>query len=769
MAQIQESPRRSGRKRQSNKKYTNDLFEVVDLLGSPEDEFVVPVESEDDYAEADDVEAEDEDVNESLLSAGASDDEDSDAAGQVDDDLTEIIGDEVDRIPRVDTGAALNRIHTVNVNRLNFRKESVAEEADSELHSRGLGPFGKTSSRDLSISSMVGVVDEDVRPFASAGDKWMSDMTLPSRRCDQHGRGGMSLSLYQPREARLRLECDGWDWYYEGLGRRNLDRWQRLEKMEPKAAGNQPETKSSAKFVAGPADNQRLFNLGPRESFKIMNAWNSNAPVNGWTPVARPMYDERRAWILNMGQHVQCLEWVPHQNESTQFLAVSFLPQRSSASSESNAGQSGPDTANAFVPDTSMTSSIEIWRFESSGGGVDLAANIDEDSPPRLDLVLHSDCGHVRDLKWNNSPRQPGMAQSDPATRHLGLLATVHSDGAVRVVDLSIPRSDTSSRPTPTHVTLAHAAFTSRPPGTVCTSLTWLSPCLLAAGCANGHICIWDLSTHLSNPHPPANALPTIYTSLHTSYIVSLTACTPSRPNLLVTSCIDGHNRLTDLRALHADSAFSQRSRISSSPLSWHDHIHHVLSTDESHCVRMSPLRSFLHSLALMRYASHVLCIDSSPVHASVAVGTADGAVTVVNPVRKLWRGRGRMQVWREKVVGHEWRRGRPNRDPTTKSGGEAKGDGQGSADSELDFPEGLTRLTTGYALENVSLAMQTPGAEEKKARGQPGAASAPPPTIHEEKTGVKCVAWNPNLRAGGWLAAGFGDGLVWVEDVARD
>lgn len=90
---------------------------------------------------------------------------------------------------------------------------------------------------------------------------------------------------------------------------------------------------------------------------------------------------------------------------------------------------------------------------------------------------------------------------------------------------------------------------------------------------------------------------------------------------------------------------------------------------------------------------------------------------------------------WLQLVFRQEWVRGR----------GEGEGGGGGG--------EGMSRITEGYAAEKVDLG---PGK-----RGMT--------TVFEEETGCTAVGWNPNLSAGGWLAVGWGSGLVRVEDVAID
>ena len=56
-------------------------------------------------------------------------------------------------------------------------------------------------------------------------------------------------------------------------------------------------------------------------------------------------------------------------------------------------------------------------------------------------------------------------------------------------------------------------------------------------------------------------------------------------------------------------------------------------------------------------------------------------------------------------------------------------------------------------------------GIKHKGNKNLPSQTKAGYTTIFEEKTGVIAVAWNPNVRVGGWAAAGLGNGLVRAED----
>jgi len=348
------------------------------------------------------------------------------------------------------------------------------------------------------------------------------------------------------------------------------------------------------------------------------------------------------------------------------------------------------------------------------------------------------DWGPIRQLQWapflRSEPRRRAPDETPPLQLqlHLGLLAILCGDGAVRVLDVHLPRSS------PCYMHITTAAFTSTPPDTLFTCLTWNNPQVLTLGCANGYLTSINLTAHLLSPSPPPHARPALHLALHSTYILSITACLPSRPHLILTSSLDGHMRLTSLLAPTMDSTATQRARIGHPGLIWLDAIQHVLAADDAALLHVYNARRMHTSVVAARMPAGVAVLAASRVHAAVLVGLAGGEVGVINPLRKALHGRGRRkgaglerQVW----LRGEWRRG--------------------------DEDEGLSRLTTGYAV-------QEPGLSAAR-RAPTGEVTGVSTTIYEERSAVRSVAWNPNLAAGGWAAAGLGSGVVWVEDIAWD
>ena len=239
------------------------------------------------------------------------------------------------------------------------------------------------------------------------------------------------------------------------------------------------------------------------------------------------------------------------------------------------------------------------------------------------------------------------------------------------------------------------AAFAARPESSICTCVTWISPTNVAAGCANAHVAIWDIAsaiTALGTEEPmtdPATAAaeppptrspfdprphflgptPYFYQRLHQSYILSLVSTSPTHPHFLATTSMDGYTCLTDLRRPHLDAVTAHRIRVASPPLAFSAHALAILTPEDTDSVRALPLRRFFSSTGVGRPAGQVTALATSPCHASLLMGSSDGAVAVTNPLARLVsaKGLGRhgQQIWFK----HEWVPAERARAGTSSSG----------------------------------------------------------------------------------------------------
>lgn len=231
-----------------------------------------------------------------------------------------------------------------------------------------------------------------------------------------------------------------------------------------------------------------------------------------------------------------------------------------------------------------------------------------------------------------------------------------------------------------------------------------------------------------------SSSTPWLSFPLHATYILSLASAYPPHPALIISSSLSGYLRLTSLRAPSTDYVLSARTRTPPSSLAYCDSLLSVVGTEEgSESLRLWGLRCFYSSTACGRLNGSPGpgqgIVDVGKCHSSIAFGGADGSVIITNPMKKVL---GRKETgWQQMVFKHEWVR-RP--------------DG-----------EGMSRITEGYKVEKQDFGSRPQGKVKMSVVA----------TTHELGTAVTALAWNPSVSCGGWLAVGWGSGLVRIQDMA--
>ena len=223
---------------------------------------------------------------------------------------------------------------------------------------------------------------------------------------------------------------------------------------------------------------------------------------------------------------------------------------------------------------------------------------------------------------------------------------------------------------------------------------------------------------------------PFFYQMFHQSYILNIASAYPDHPHLLTTSSMDGYMRLVDLRNPTTDTVLATRCRNMARSLEYHEPLQSIVAPDENDFVRAFPLRRFFTSIHFAKVEGYIISMAVGKFHTCVLIGCADGSVIATNPIRRVLNNKS--QPYQQKIFQHEW----------TRKGG------------------GMSRFTEGYKLETPNLMRSL--AQEKNHKD-----NAPHATVHEEESGITQLAWNPNLRCGGWAAVGTGCGLLRVEDLA--
>ncbi|KAL8700107.1 MAG: hypothetical protein Q9201_005636, partial [Fulgogasparrea decipioides] len=430
--------RKSGRARQPNKKYSVDAFAGLDILDSVSDEEAEAWEqlenndNDEEFDEAKSVEEVNDPEEDEISSAEAVSDgsgiatplEDSGDAAVVDESRTEDHGNSL-------TGRKTNYNY-------HYRQRRNQEAG---THIRGIadpvGAKAKGSKADH-LYSLFGNATADLLHMARSRDQWADTATLP-RRPNESGSRGMRHFFSHTEEKRRMESTVGWDWYYIHGGRQHMARLQQSQSLSPQEGIEYIPHPSHPRrtIFMGPYGRQSRFDLPFLQTMPIGEAW-KNAPAPNLTEEVGPgrprSQKGRDGWVLNVGTGVRCLDWAPNHLGDTQYLALSTLQPKSNESF----GQS--KFSPAFTAQ-SFPSSVQIWSF-SSCEAPDRKSLLDPDHPPRLRLVICTDWGDAKHLKWCPMPRDfPEEGQEGKIP--IGLLAAVWSDGHVRVLDIHLDNTDT--------------------------------------------------------------------------------------------------------------------------------------------------------------------------------------------------------------------------------------------------------------------------------------------------------------------------------------
>ena len=338
---------------------------------------------------------------------------------------------------------------------------------------------------------------------------------------------------------------------------------------------------------------------------------------------------------------------------------------------------------------------------------------------------------------------------------------------------------------------LDSAAITLRPlHGSIATCVCWLSATDIAVGHSSGFLAVFSIDPRKYQKNMPQVATasgttpvptfliadrdhsqdtpaPWLIQRIHQSYITSLTSAYPSFPNFLASTSVDGKPRLTSIPQVHACHVYTRRTNTPPSCAAYHHALHgFVIPEDARELVSFTGLRFWGSYLGIGEAGTGgVTAVDVGKVHASMVFGCTDGKVVVSNPIRRVMRGN--EKVWQLTVFRHEWAKLPAQQSDEIQAQIDQEepvdADGvRGTAGQRL----GTSRITEAYKVHQADV--DTNATKRSIIVGPRGSGrGSAMTTIFEEETGVTAICWNPNLHCGGWLAVGWGSGLVRVEDVA--
>lgn len=313
----------------------------------------------------------------------------------------------------------------------------IVPSAD-ETHSRGIIDPKEHLSKDTYYTLTFGSDERDLMSAVHSRFQWSKgiDSAFPTRSALEGG-DEENHSLYGPTfgvhpDSVKEESTRGWDWYYdEDTGGRFRKR-QRIETIEESVARQKymprPDERKH-RVRLGPHNNQDLFDLGYHESFDFGKAWGQASSKSNSEKV-------REGWILNIGHKTNCMAWAPNQDGLSQYLAIA-APLTEDQKNEHRSEDSEPFSA--FHPSESFSNALQIWEFKARKSQSDIKT-LDMDYKPRLRQVICADWGDLRRMAWCTMPRAKREEDDEEVQKSIGLLATIWSDGGVRVMDIKIGR-----------------------------------------------------------------------------------------------------------------------------------------------------------------------------------------------------------------------------------------------------------------------------------------------------------------------------------------
>ena len=635
------------------------------------------------------------------------------------------------------------------------------------------------SSVQNNITYLAGVDQAHREALEKTTQQWELDPCLPSR-------GRMKLPFLHDLKQIGREAREGWDWYFDGGGKERFSE-QQSELVVTPEEGRKYIFGTSQNLLLGPCGRQKLVNLPHLHSLPldateigVHNGASQQVPEPDPHP---PSTEKRYGCFLNVGIRLDCLDWAPNHDGDSQYLALS------SSQGPRLLTKALPTTAPAFDPAPPSPSSIQIWSF-CINRPTEPTSSPQRQLEPTLAQVLCSEWGPISQIKWcpmARTPREP----SDPDQQFIGLLAAISADGYARILSINLAHDIPI-----TYLKITAPFLTTRPATSITTSLAWLSPNHIATGHSDGSISVHDLTmTSRATLLHNAFTIQTIQPPHIPSPILALAQAYPTHPNLITASAVSGHTRLLDLRSPNTDYSLMPRTRWPPSNLIFSPHLASFIHNDDGDSTlratspglwgnkrgsitfrRTGPRGSSRTNSAGMKKGGGEKmeigigpmgrgCLDSGKVHPCIAWGGPDGKVMVCNPLMSILGSSRKMQAdWNVCVCRLEWVRRKESPEMRASAGSvDEQRDGNNVVDDNVGQGGG-TRIGSGRSgISRITQSYKAEKAEHGPTRGD----KARQLTTFEEENAVTAVCWNPNLSCGGWLAVGWANGLVRIEDVA--
>lgn len=268
-------------------------------------------------------------------------------------------------------------------------------------------------------------------------------------------------------------------------------------------------------------------------------------------------------------------------------------------------------------------------------------------------MVLCVDTGAAHDLKWCPLPSNDKMSEGGVSARprKLGILAGTFHDGSLSIFAVPFP-SDIPRKPDtedgPIFLTL-QPTIRINLDDTTCWTLDWGNSEVVAVGCTNGCIAVYNLHTALNSPSDPL--FPTHYFPVHQSAIRAIAwvnapcAATDGtydfkgNPCVIASGGYDGVECVTDIRDLYGSTI--NRTRDVVPCITYSQYQGGPITVDHENMIKAYSLSPTMlgRGHALLEPEGPSWSLSASAYHPQLAVGCSDGSCLTTNMARTTRRG----------------------------------------------------------------------------------------------------------------------------------
>ncbi|KAH0828455.1 hypothetical protein AYO21_00408 [Fonsecaea monophora] len=786
-------PRRSGRQRKVNPRYANGGWDKDTLRrlradsessGSSPAEESIPSDSDEGDA-AKHVSAQEED-DASLASVASIQSSDVETPDQGNDEDGNVHSTSDENIPSRKRRGQPSRP----------RSAPAAELT----RSRGLQPPSQLGKR-AAYAKIFGPEIDDLFEVLTARDTWLKgqDITVPTRQTlftaiqqiDDFEESNNGSNEESPREKEDAFAVES---LFETVHTRQVLKVIDLEAIHEKYLLHRVPEHS---VVLGPWGKQNKFGIDYLSSLDTGKAWLDDGTTEGvetsHTGEQPAQASYHQAWLINVGEKVQCLAWAVGNTHSVQYLAVAV---KCTSSQRRMVPYEKERERPAFHPSPAYPTSIQIWAFHTRPTDIEKIRNLAIDEEPSLVMVIGTEWGNIRQLKWCQLEPADDTNQTNSVNPTIGLLAAVSSDGHARII--AVPRPKDRKKGIPVTLRVERAGFDIPPPAdTIFTTLEFADPTNFLLGTADGFLYCFDLTELQSQ-----EGLPKCYMKqrLHHTYVLSVCAGAPgAQSTFLASTSASGDLALTDLRSPEHDQVHVPRPSFPTRDLIYAPFTRSFIAVlDRSgntqvernaatflvcHHIRQFPNLSKIAKLPHDTGATTALA--GSQWHPCILVGNAKGQVLATNYLRKVLPYRKTdpkkaVGAYLQKICEYDWRpltaeeqyRETNPSSPSVANSSEAGKEEEATTDlyHGHDTRPGVSRFHEGFKPEKIEVAYSLPTVKKSsRPRKTPAGGTGAGEAVFEEEQAVTALAWNPNAACAGVAAMGWGSGIVRVQDLAYD